>query len=463
VNRGLSARSPWLGLLAAAALVAAITGLIFALRGAVPVLSTGVLYLVAVLLVAGYWGLWLGLLTAAASALAFNFFHIPPTGRFTIAESGNVVGLVVYLIAALFVSALATAARSRQAEAERRQREADLALELALILLAGGDNSLTMAAERIAAALELPGVRLEEGWASPGRDERALPLLAGRQRVGTVTFPSDTDAGVADQLERRLAPAIGVLMDARARRDRLDEELVENKALRRSETMKTALLRAVSHDLRSPLTAIAAAAGGIDSETLSSAQRGELKDVISGEADRLTSLVANLLDLSRLESESLDIHSEPSAIDEVLEAVTHSPTLRGAALDVQLDHDLPLVETDPAQLERALSNLIENGVRHSGGEPLAVRAHTQGSRLVLRISDRGPGIAAEDLDRIFEPFYRGKDALGGGSGLGLAIAKGLIEANGGRLWARSLPGQGATFGIDLPLAQPAVATTEPVP
>src|SRR6476469_8105184 len=124
--RGMSARSAWVGLLVGALSVAAITALIFALRHAVPVLPTGVLYLFAVLFVAGYWGLWLGLLTAAASALAFNFFHIPPTGRFTIAESENIVGLVVYFIAAIVVSALAHAARSREAEAERRQREADL-------------------------------------------------------------------------------------------------------------------------------------------------------------------------------------------------------------------------------------------------------------------------------------------------------------------------------------------------
>jgi two-component system sensor histidine kinase KdpD len=221
----------------------------------------------------------------------------------------------------------------------------------------------------------------------------------------------------------------------------------------------------VSHDLRSPLTAIAAAAGGIDSETLSPRERHEIKDVISGEAERLTGLVTNLLDLSRLESGSLETRKQPSAIDEVVEAVSDAPALRHAALDIQLDPDLPLVEADPAQLERALSNLLENGVRHSAGEPVAVRAHAQGSRLVLRVIDQGPGIPADDLVRIFEPFYRGKSATGGGSGLGLAIAKGLIEANGGRLWARSLPGQGATFGVDLPVAAPAPAPAkaEPVP
>jgi two-component system sensor histidine kinase KdpD len=458
-----SGRSIWVGVLVATAAVAAITAVIFALRQSVPVLSTGVLYLLAVLLVAGYWGLWLGLLTAVGSALAFNWFHIPPTGRFTIAHSENLLGLAVYFVAAIVVSAFAEAARSREADAELRQREADLALELALILLGGGRESLDDAGARIQRALGLKRVRLDPAWVNPGAGERALPLLAGGQRVGTVLFPRDAGAATVDQLERRLAPALGVLMDARSRRAQLEEEVVENKALRRSEGLKTALLRAVSHDLRSPLTAIAAAAGGIDSATLSPEERREIKDVISGEAERLTSLVAKLLDLSRLESGSIETHSEPSAVEEVLDAALATPSLRGARLDVQLDAELPLVEADPAQLERALSNLLENGVRHSGGGPVAVRANTQGSRLHLRITDHGPGIAPDDLERIFEPFYRTPGSLGGGSGLGLAIARGLIEANGGRVWARSLPGQGATFGIDLPLARPAAAVMEQVP
>jgi two-component system sensor histidine kinase KdpD len=449
------------GLLIAAVSVAAITGLIFALRQRVPVLSTSVLYLVAVLLVSGYWGLWLGLLTATASALAFNFFHIPPTGRFEIAESENVVALAVYFIAALVVSALAETTRAREAEAERRQREADLALELALILLGGGDDALARAGERIGEALELGGVRLETDWVAPEFGERSAALVAGGRRVGTVVLPADASEQAMRQVEQRLAPAIGALMDARARRRRLEEKLLDNEALRRSETLKTALLRAVSHDFRSPLTAITAAAAGIDSETLTPAERTELKDVISSEAERLTSLVANLLDLSRLESGSLETHAQPSSIEEILEAAAHGAPLRGAVLDVQLDSGLPLVEADPGQLERALSNLLENAVRHSAGAPVAVRAHTQGSRFVLRITDQGPGIPKEELERIFEPFYRGANAGGTGSGLGLAIAKGLIEAGGGRLWARSLPGQGATFGVDVPTAKSAAKTAAP--
>jgi two-component system sensor histidine kinase KdpD len=233
----------------------------------------------------------------------------------------------------------------------------------------------------------------------------------------------------------------------------LEGELVETKALRRSDVLKTALLRAVSHDLRSPLTAISTAAGALGSPTLDTDQRSELTDVIMTETERLTRLVEDLLDLSRLESGTANPHPEPSYIEEVVDAAAGGPSLRGARLDIKLDDDLPPVHADPVQLERVLSNLLENAVRFSSnGEPVAVRASTTGTRLQLRITDHGPGIVAEDLERIFEPFYRGPDAAGHGSGLGLAIAKGFIEGNGGRVWARSLPGQGATFTIDLPLA-----------
>jgi two-component system sensor histidine kinase KdpD len=233
----------------------------------------------------------------------------------------------------------------------------------------------------------------------------------------------------------------------------LEGALVETKALRRSDVLKTALLRTVSHDLRSPLTAISTAAGALGSPTLDTHERNELTDVITTETERLTRLVEDLLDLSRLESGSAEPRPEPFSIEEVVESAARAPSLRDARFDIKLDDDLPPVQADPAQLERVLSNLLENAIRYSSnGEPVAVRASTTGTRLQLRITDHGPGIDPEDLERIFEPFYRAPGAAGHGSGLGLAIAKGLIDGNGGRVWARSLPGQGATFTIDLPLA-----------
>jgi two-component system sensor histidine kinase KdpD len=433
--------------------VAATTGVIFAVRPHVPVLSTGVLYLLAVLLISSTWGLWLGLITSVASAVAFGFFHVPPTGRFEIVDASNGLGLGVYLVVALVVSAYADAARTRAEEAELRRREADLAAELALVLLGADPGALDKATERIAASLGIEGVRLADVWLDSDPGHQAIALVAGGDRVGTLLLPRQTPADASDQVGQRLAPALGALLDARRRRALLEGELVETKALRRSDVLKTALLRAVSHDLRSPLTAISTAAGALNSPTLDSAERSELTDVITTETERLTRLVEDLLDLSRLESGTAEPRPEPFSIEEVLDAAARAPSLRNAQLDIKLDDDLPPVQADPVQLERVLSNLLENAVRYSSnGEPVAVRASTTGTRLQLRITDHGPGIDAEDLERIFEPFYRAPGAAGHGSGLGLAIAKGFINGNGGRVWARSLPGQGATFTIDLPLA-----------
>ncbi|MEA2272117.1 MAG: two-component system, OmpR family, sensor histidine kinase KdpD, partial [Solirubrobacteraceae bacterium] len=400
-------RSPFVGLLVAGLAVAATTGVIFAIRPHVPVLSTGVLYLLAVLLVSSTWGLWLGVLTSVASAIAFGFFHIPPTGRFEIVDAANWVGLGVYLIVALVVSAFADSARARAEEAELGRREADLAAELALVLLGADPSALDKAAERIGAALGTDGVRLEDVWLDGDPSHQAIPLVASGDRVGTLLLPRQSPADGLDQVGQRLAPALGALLDARRRRAVLEGELVETKALRRSDVLKTALLRAVSHDLRSPLTAISTAAGALGSPTLDPDERSELTDVITTETQRLTRLVEDLLDLSRLESGNAEPRPEPSSIDEVLDAATRAPSLRDARLDIELADDLPPVQADPVQLERVLSNLLENAVRYSSnGEPVAVRASTAGTRLQLRITDHGPGIAAEDLERIFEPFYR---------------------------------------------------------
>jgi two-component system, OmpR family, sensor histidine kinase KdpD len=446
--RGRS-RSTAAGLAVAALSVAATTGIIYVLRPHVPVLSTGVLYLLAVLLVSSTWGLWLGLVTAFASAAAFNFFHIPPTGRFTIEDPANWVGLAVYLVAAVVVSAFANLARARAEEADMRRREAGLAAEIALLVLGPEPEALERAADRIGEAFGLGDVTLVEGWIDSDVQHRAIPLIADGQRVGTLMIGRDDKPHELD----RLLPALGPLMDARRRRAELEERAIETHALRRSDSLKTALLRAVSHDLRSPLTAVRAAAGGIDSPTVDAEERHELAEVIRGETDRLAGLVEDLLDLSRLESGTAEPHPEACSIEEVVDAATSSPALRSANLDVQLSTDLPAVLADPAQLERAITNLVENAVRHSNnGEPVAVRADATADRVHLRVTDNGSGIAHDELDRIFEPFYRAPNATGRGSGLGLAIAKGFVEGNGGRIWARSLPGQGSTFTIDLPVA-----------
>jgi two-component system sensor histidine kinase KdpD len=257
------------------------------------------------------------------------------------------------------------------------------------------------------------------------------------------------------------------------------------------------LLRAVSHDLRSPLTAISAAADAIGSATLSEAERAEMAGVIQDEARRLSRLVDNLLDLSRLEAGAAEPRVVWTSLEDVIRAALADLTPDEDDFSLSIDRDMPLVSVDPVQMERAFVNVLENARRHRGGHPVSVRARAvrslagapvvsgagsadgtnaaggaqtapaplpthdgpAGDRLVVRIVDRGPGIPPAQLERVFEPFYRAGTSQGGhrGSGLGLAIARGFTQANGGRLHVESLPGQGATFVFELPLPAQAPA------
>jgi two-component system, OmpR family, sensor histidine kinase KdpD len=447
----LRRRSWIIGLGVAVGAVAVITAINYGLRELVPVVSTGVVYLLAVLLVSTGWGLWLGLLTAVLSAIAFNFFHIPPTGELTIADGENWVALAVYLVAAGVVSWLADAARSRAEDADRRREEADLAAEMARILLRGSelDTSLRTVGQRIAAAFGLPSVGVELAWVDSDERRRALPLIVDGSRIGTVLVPRATDEEVMTALQDRVLPALETLVGAARRRDELEAQVIETKALRRSNVVKTAVLRSVSHDLRSPLTAITTAAGGIGSETLTREERAELAAVIAAESARLSRLVDNLLDLSRLQTGGIEPRADWFSLDEVLRAAMDSVQEPPTGFDVQLEPDLPLLRMDAGQLERALANVLDNASRYAGDHPVSIRARRGDKHLLVRVGDRGPGIAREKLERVFEPFHGSGEHTG--SGLGLAIARGFLEANGARIRADSLPGQGTTIVISLPV------------
>jgi two-component system, OmpR family, sensor histidine kinase KdpD len=446
----LDGRSPAVGIIVAALAVAVTTALIYPLSDVAPVVALGVVYLVAVLLVSSVWGAWLGYATALASALAFNFFHIPPTGRFTISEGENWVALAVFFIAALVASTLAERARARTREAQERRQEADLAAEMARLLLRGTslDEALPAVSQRLAQALELPSAAIElravEG------DERRVALALD---VGTLLVPAGLPSHVLGRLRERVVPALEAILGAAIERDALLREVVETSALRRSDDLKTALLRTVSHDLRSPLTAILTAAGALDSPSLSAEEHRELVADIAGEAERLSRMVDNLLDMSRLEARTAQPRVEWCSIEEVLLAAVDDVALPPGTFALALDADLPLIRADAAQLERAFANLLENSARYSGGHPVSVRARAVGPRVLVRVVDRGPGVPAAETARIFEPFYRAPGAANGhrGSGLGLAIVRGFVEANGGRVWVESLPGQGSSFVVELPL------------
>jgi two-component system sensor histidine kinase KdpD len=249
--------------------------------------------------------------------------------------------------------------------------------------------------------------------------------------------------------------ALAALRKLTEERERLAGEALEAEALRRSDALKTALLRAVSHDLRSPLMAILTSAGALAHGELSlaAADRHELAETILGEAERLDRIVRNLLDLSRLQAGAAPPEPGDWPIDDlVLEALDGVES--GSRVEVVLPDDSPLVHADPHQTERVVANLVENALRHSPTEEtVRVEVRQTVSEVLVRVVDRGPGIPSGEADRIFEPFQRGSLRVPArGAGLGLAIARGFAEANGGHVWVESHVGQGATFVLALPVA-----------
>jgi two-component system sensor histidine kinase KdpD len=383
---------------------------------------------------------------------------------YAIASSSETVALGAFLAAAVLAGIGAARSRVRAREASERRSEADLAVEMARLLLRGTlRESLPIACARMAQVLGLSSVAIELEPVPPQERYLGIELRESGRSLGTLVVPADTPLSQRRRLEDRVVPVLEALLGAAIEREELHGEVVETAALRRADAVKTAVLRSVSHDLRSPLTAIATAGEALSLGSPSEEERRELSAVIAEETRRLTRLVQNLLDLSRLEAGVAEPRREWTSIDELIRASLDEVAAREDEFKLVIDDELPLLSADAAQLERALVNVLENARRHSGGQAVSVRARTTGGAngsgglVIVRVVDRGPGIAAADLERVFEPFYRARERGDAhhGSGLGLAIARGFVEANGGTLSVQSLPGQGSTFVFELPV-RPAV-------
>ena len=444
-----------LGVAASAVSVAIVSGAIELLKGHIPVLSLAVLYLLAVLPVAVFLGLPYGIVVAVASMLAFNFLFLPPLYTFTLADSRNWFALLVFVVTAVVVSQLAT--RSR-----RQARESALLAQVASSLLERAEVSseLERIGNEVAAALGVERARIVlDAAPARGEDDEAYPLSARGRPVGTIVVARARGWGVAAR--RRVLPALASLLGMAIDRERLAQEAVEAETLRRSDTMKTAILRAVSHDLRTPLMAILTSASALvrPDFDLSAEERGELLETVLEEARRLDRLVANLLDLSRLQAGAAQPRVELVSVDDLVVEALEGLGDDAARVEVSLPDDPPAVRVDGQQVQRALANLLENALKYSSSaEPVQLRVGSTSSEVLLRVIDHGPGVAAGDFERIFAPFQRGSVPSGRGAGLGLAIAQGFAEANGGRVSVESHEGQGATFVLALPLAPIEVAT-----
>src|SRR6202034_4385284 len=262
----------------------------------------------------------------------------------------------------MLASSVAEVTRARSREAAERRREADLAAEMARLLLGGRrlSEDLPTASARLSQVLELPSAAIELEAVEGDERRGALPLREGPRRLGTLLVPADTSEATWRRLQERVVPALESLLNAALERDSLLADVVETAPLRRADVVKTALLRAVSHDLRSPLTAISAAGEAVGSPSLSPEERAEMAAVIQEETKRLARLVDNLLDLSRLQAGAAEPHREWTSIDELIRAAVADVGAAPEAFALSIDREMPLVSVDPVQMERAFVNVLEN-------------------------------------------------------------------------------------------------------
>jgi two-component system sensor histidine kinase KdpD len=404
------------------------------------------------------------------SVLTLNYLFIYPRHRFAIAHSQDVVELAVLLIAAVVVGRLAAVARQRTAEAEDRaqmaaahEREAKVLADTAAGILAHESlgAQLESVGSQVSTAAGAAHARIVlEPSASAQPGEAVVPLPSQRKKAW-LYIASDPPYDRA-LIERLRAPIAG-LIDVAVEREQVAQRVAEAEAASRAEVARTAILHAVSHDLRSPITAITTAASALRVSDQPREERLGLIAAIEAEGARLARLVGDLLDLSRIEAGAVAPRSDWCDVRD-LAAAAAARFAGQHPIELSVPPDLPLILADPAQLERVFANLIENAVKYSPpDEPVKITGGAGPAWVTVRVVDHGPGISREHRRRIFEPFFRGRGAGVSGSGLGLAICRGFVEANGGRIVIQSNLGLGTSFAVSFPVVPQPGQPAEPHP
>jgi two-component system sensor histidine kinase KdpD len=468
-----SRRRLLVGLALTALVMPALTLALIPFRDEVELSSLILVFLLAVVAISLVGRLWSALTAAVVGSVLLNYFFTPPVHTLTIAETENVLSLVVFLLVAVAVSVTVDLAVRRTQQAARARGEAN-----ALTVVAGsvlrGSRPLPALLEQLRESFGLQSVALLErdadapsGW--------SVAECSG-EPLCTTPGSGDADVPVEDDLvlvlngstlepgEQRVVEAFAVQAALALRQQRLAEEAAAAIPIAEADKLRTALLRAVSHDLRAPLASAKTAVQGLRTADVvfDEADRQELLATADESLDLLAHLVENLLDMSRLQAGALGIHEQPCSVAEILPLAVDE--LGPAADDVliKLDDDLPDVSADPALLQRILANLLSNAIKYSPPErPPTVTAGVVGGQVHVRVIDYGPGVPADERERVFLPFQRSGDQNGPpGIGLGLALSKGLAEAMGGSLEADDTPGGGLTMDLAL-TATPALPVGRP--
>jgi two-component system sensor histidine kinase KdpD len=469
-------------------------------------------YLLAVAMVAYLQGSWAAISTAVGAFLAYNFLFVAPRFTFRVANAQGLLTLVTLLALGTGIGRLTGLLRDRARESDRREREARslFALSRAIVTARRTVDALPGIVERIAAETGMervwigvgPTIAQEQALADTqpgapaiavsahqvlnrGDDEdrsnwvrlsppglpaavraggptlHRVELRGGAEVIGSLWGARDPALGPPTVEETRLVAAAADQIGQGLLRDRLAEQATELEVTRRSDELKAALLDSVSHDLRTPLGTIRAAAGSLADPSISwkPGDREAMAGEIDAEAERLARLVGDLLDMSRIEGGALQPRCEPTPVAEAILPVLDraGPEVGRRPVEVELEDDLPPLDVDPVLIDQVISNLLENAGRHAGPDArIRISAHREGSLARIRVEDDGPGVPPEVMPRLFEKFYRvplRKGSARRGSGMGLALVKGLTESMGGSVAAGSSSLGGLAIDVRLRLAE----------
>ncbi|WP_262009717.1 ATP-binding protein [Streptomyces sp. FIT100] len=416
-------------------------------RGTLNLTSEALLFLVTVVGVACIGGVASALVAAVTASLMLNYWFIPPAGAFTFSDPDNMLALGVFVLVAGVVAGVVDRSLRLSRRAARATAEAETLSSLAGSVVRG-DHTVDALLTRTRETFAVDSAELVE---QPVDDPAATQVTVGdglHLVLRGRTLPAS---------ERRVLAAFAAHVTAAAERARLAEAAAEVEPVRAADRMRTALLAAVSHDLRTPLAAGWAAVGSLRSPDVdfTTAERDELLATADESMARLSRLIDNLLDMSRLQAGALTLDLRATPLEEVLPAALESVPSHVPRPVIRDLEEVPPVLADPPLLERVIANLVSNAVRYSPpDQPVLITASALAGRVELRVVDRGPGLPPTDRDRIFEPFQRFGDTDNTtGIGLGLALARGLTEAMAGTLAPEDTPGGGLTMVLSLPFAE----------
>jgi two-component system, OmpR family, sensor histidine kinase KdpD len=458
------------------AAIAAITALDYRLR--VNPTTVALMFLVGVLLASAYWGLRYALVLAVGATAAFNFFFLPPIGTFTIADPQNWVALFAFLVTALVASNLGDRARSEAEDAQQRRREVERLYGLSQRLLASEnvlellnnlpryvqetfsiDNIAVMATDQATVYRSSLNAKFDEtvlrstllrGEPVTQAGVSYVPLRLGMRTVGAL-------AVTGDELSRETLDALGSLAGLAIERARALEALSKHRAEQEHERLRSALLDSVTHEFRTPLTAVKASITTLlSSASLDDRSRKELLTVIDEETDRLNRLVGEAAEMAQLDAGLFKLDLQPHSIQEAIDLALQDAktSIENHPIEIFVAPETPKVRIDLQRIREVLLHLLENAGKYSGaGLPIKVISEVHDDWLVTSIADRGPGIDSFEQSLIFEKFYRGQHQryTAPGTGMGLAIAKVIVEAHCGTIRLVSQLGSGSVFSFTLPL------------